>query len=125
MPHGHPSGWAPQEIGLFIDSKCRGGTPLPIPGKPAIEGDQVKLNCQSRTPLNKVELNYTTDEGPRSKRDWTTVPAAIEAVTTLTVGASSYSTTITAPKPPGDANTWFLTITDDRDAMVSTTVQIQ
>ncbi|MEK0447575.1 MAG: hypothetical protein RLZZ399_2896, partial [Verrucomicrobiota bacterium] len=23
MPHGHKAGWAPQEIGLFIDSKCR------------------------------------------------------------------------------------------------------
>jgi dienelactone hydrolase len=23
MPHGHQAGWAPEEIGLFIDSKCR------------------------------------------------------------------------------------------------------
>jgi hypothetical protein len=33
--------------------------------------------------------------------------------------------TITAPKPPANANTWYLTITDERDAMVSTTVQFQ
>jgi hypothetical protein len=113
MPHGHPPGWAPKEIGLFIDSKCTGGTPLPVPGKPAIEGDQVKLTCQSATALKKAELNYTTDSGLRSKREWTTVPATISG------------NTITAPKPPANANTWYLTITDDRDAMVSTTVQFQ
>src|SRR5262249_30738010 len=32
MRHGHPPGWAPQEIGLFIDSFCRNGQPLPVPG---------------------------------------------------------------------------------------------
>jgi dienelactone hydrolase len=113
MPHGHPPGWAPKEIGLFIDSKCIGGTPLPVPGKPVIEGDQVKVTCQTTTALKKAELNYTTDSGLRSKREWTSVPA------TITGNA------ITAPKPPANANTWYLTITDDRDAMVSTTVQFQ
>ncbi len=111
MPHGHPPGWAPKEIGLFIDSKCRGGKPLPVPGKPVIEGDQVKVICQSATALKKAELNYTTDTGLRSKRQWVTVPATISG------------TTITAPKPPAEANTWFVAITDERDAMVSTTVQ--
>jgi PhoPQ-activated pathogenicity-related protein len=113
MPHGHPPGWAPKEIGLFIDSKCTGGTPLPVPGKPVIEGDQVKVTCQSATTLKKAELNYTTDSGLRSKREWTSVAATING------------NAITAPKPPANANTWYLTITDDRDAMVSTTVQFQ
>ncbi len=53
MPHGHPPGWAPKEIGIFIDSKCHGGQPLPIPGKPVIDGDQVKLNCESAVPLKR------------------------------------------------------------------------
>ena len=30
---------------------------------------------------------------------------------------------ITAPKPPADANTWFIAVTDERGAMVSTPVQ--
>jgi hypothetical protein len=30
---------------------------------------------------------------------------------------------ITAPKPPAEANTWYISITDERDAMVSTAVQ--
>ena len=33
-------------------------------------------------------------------------------------------TTITAPKPPASANTWFITIIDERDAMVSTEVTL-
>ena len=48
MPHGHPPGWAPQEIGLFIDSHCLGGKPLPVPGKPAIDGDKVRSPAQAR-----------------------------------------------------------------------------
>lgn len=113
MPHGHPPGWAPQEIGLFIDSKCRGGTPLPVPGKPSVDGDRVHFTVESHTALKKAELNYTTDTGLRSKREWKTVPATIDGHH------------ISAPKPPAEANTWFFTITDERDAMVSTVVTLE
>ena len=112
MPHGHPPGWAPKEIGLFIDSKCIGGKPLPVPGKPVIQGDQVKVICEGQTTLKKAELNYTADTGLRSKRKWTTVVATITG------------NTITAPKPPAEANTWFVSITDERDAMVTTEVSV-
>lgn len=111
MPHGHPPGWAPQEIGLFIDSKCRNGIPLPNPAALVIKGDRVEVTCESETALKKAELNYTTDTGLRSKRGWKSVPATITG------------NVITAPKPPADANTWFITITDERDAMVSTPVK--
>jgi dienelactone hydrolase len=110
MPHGHPPGWAPQEIGLFIDSKCRGGAALPVPGKPEIHGDQVVVSCTSSLPLKEAKLNYTTDTGLRSKRKWTSVPATING------------NTITAPKPPAGANTWYVSFSDERGAMVSTEV---
>lgn len=113
MPHGHPPGWAPKEIGMFIDSKCRPGSiALPVPGKPVVEGDLVTVTCTSPTKLKKAELNYTTDGGLRSKREWKSIPA------TEIKGGS-----ITLPKPPAEANTWYVAITDERDAMVSTTVQ--
>ena len=35
-------------------------------------------------------------------------------------GTPHYS--ITAPRPPADANTWLLSVTDDRDAMVATDI---
>ena len=110
MPHGHPPGWAPQEIGLFIDSKCRGGAALPVPGKPEVRGDQVVVTCTSSLPLKEAKLNYTTDTGLRSKRKWTSVPATITG------------NTITAPKPPSGANTWYVSVSDERGAMVSTEV---
>jgi PhoPQ-activated pathogenicity-related protein len=112
MPHGHPPGWAPQEIGLFIDSKCRGGAALPVPGKPVVKGDQVIVSYTSAMPLKAAKLNYTTETGLRSNRKWTTVPATISG------------NTITAPQPPAEANSWFITIFDERDAMVSTEVTL-
>lgn len=110
MPHGHPPGWAPQEIGLFIDSKCRGGLALPVPGKPEVRGDQVVVTCTSSVPLKEAKLNYTTDTSSRSKRKWTSVPATITG------------STITVPKPPAGANTWYVSFSDERGAMVSTEV---
>ena len=110
MRHGHPPGWAPREIGLFMDSKCRAGAALPGVGKPEVRGDQVVVSCASSLPLKEAKLNYTTDTGLRSKRQWTSVPATING------------STITAPKPPADANTWFVSLVDERGALVSTEV---
>ena len=111
MRHGHPPGWAPKEIGLFIDSYCNGGAPLPVPGKPVIEGDKVRIPFTAATAVKSATLHYTADEGLRSKRTWQSIPA--------TVGERS----ITAPRPPAEANTWFVSMTDDRGAKVTTDVQ--
>ncbi|MFZ2642325.1 MAG: PhoPQ-activated protein PqaA family protein [Verrucomicrobiia bacterium] len=110
MPHGHAPGWAPKEIGLFVDSYCKGGQALPIPGKLVVEGDHVRLPVKAVTAIKEASLHYTTDTGLRSKRKWHSVPAKVgEGV-------------ITAPRPPADANTWFISLTDDRGAMISSTV---
>jgi dienelactone hydrolase len=113
MPHGHPPGWAPQEIGLFIDSFCRDGDPLPVPEKPELNGDVVTLTYTSKVPVKSAALHYTTDGGVRSAREWKTVPAEI------------HEGVISVPKPPADANTWLIGLTDERGAMVSTTIQFQ
>lgn len=110
MPHGHQPGWAPKEIGLFIDSKCRGGAALPVAGKPVIQAERIVVPFTSAVPLKSAQLHYTTDTGLRSKRKWHSLPA------TITTAA------VTAPKPPADANSWFLTLVDQREAMVSTEV---
>ncbi|HSH93156.1 MAG TPA: prolyl oligopeptidase family serine peptidase [Roseimicrobium sp.] len=113
MPHGHPPGWAPKEIGLFIDSFCRDGKPLPVPGKLEVQGDQVRLTYSSAVSLKSATLNYTKDTGLSSKREWKSVPAEIG------------KTTVAAPKPPVEANTWYLSLTDERGAMVTTPVRFQ
>lgn len=110
MPHGHSAGWTPNEIGWFIDSKCKGGEPLPVLGKPRVDGGRVLLHCASKTMLKEARLHYTVDSGVRSKREWVTVPGVIE-------GEEIY-----VQKPPPEANTWFLSVTDARGAMVSTEV---
>lgn len=111
MPHSHALGWAPREIGLFIDSYCRGGPPLPIPGKPVVEGDHIRVPYTSVTAVSQASLHYTTDTGLRSQRAWRSVPAQ--------AGAGA----VIAPRPPAAANTWFVSLTDERGAMVSTAVQ--
>ncbi len=111
MRHGHPPGWAPQEIGLFIDSKCRAGVPLPVPETPTLDGDRVRVPFRSAVPLKAATLHFTTDNGLRSKRAWQSRPATIA------------DSVITAPRPPVEANTWFISLTDERGAMVTTPVQ--
>jgi dienelactone hydrolase len=113
MRHGHPPGWAPQEIGLFIDSFCRGGKPLPVPATPRIEDGQLRVPYQSAAPLKEAQLHFTTDGGLRAKRTWKSQPAVIK------------DGVITTAPPPTDANTWFVSLTDERGAMVTTTVQFQ
>lgn len=112
MPHGHPPGWAPQEIGWFIDSFCRDGQPLAVPGRITTKGEQIQLTFESALPLKSAALHFTSDTGLRSKREWKTLPARIGQGVVI------------APKPPADANTWFISLTDERGAMVTSTVQI-
>jgi dienelactone hydrolase len=111
MRHGHQPGWTPKEIGLFIDSHCIGGKPLPVPGKPVVEGDTVRLPVKSVTVLKEASLHYTTDTGPRSKRKWQSLPAKVG------------DGVVIAPCLPAGANTWLISVTDERGAMVSSTVQ--
>jgi dienelactone hydrolase len=112
MPHGHGPGWKPGEIGLFIDSHCRGGKPLPRLGAPEIlEDGTIRTTVQAMEPIKSATLHFTTERGLRSKREWQSLPA--------TVAGES----ITAPALPAGTNTWFLTVTDGRGAMVSTEVR--
>lgn len=112
MRHSHPAGWAPKEIGLFIDSYCRDGKPLPVPGKLNIGKESVRLPYKSAVPLKSASLHYTSDMGLRSKRRWRSLPVMID------------EKTVTAPKPPTDANTWFISLTDKRNASVTSEVQL-
>ena len=68
MRHGHAPGWRPQEIGLFIDSKCRNGTPLPKLGSVAVVDGQVHVEYDAATTVKDGKIHYTTDTGPRVSR---------------------------------------------------------
>lgn len=107
MPHGHGVGWAPQEIGLFIDQYLIKGTPLPKIAAPELNDGAARAMFETATKLEAAELHYTVDTLPNPDRTWTSIPATI---TDNTLHASGL---------PADAKIWFFTATDERDAVVS------
>lgn len=113
MAHGHPPGWAPAEIGIYVDSILKGGVPLPEVGPMTIHADTLTLPYQSKTRIVKAELHYTAATGKRSEREWANAPADIEEGRIIARGL------------PADANTWIITLTDDRGAMVSSEVGLR
>ena len=107
MPHGHPQGWAPIEIGLFVDEYLRGGKPLPTILRSRMANDQILAEVRTKTSLVSAALHYTTETGPINKRQWQTVPGRVEG------------SHIVAKAPPKDATIWFVTVTEERGAIVS------
>lgn len=110
MPHGHPPGWTPIEIGLFIDQHLLGGKPLPMLETPEQKDGKVRVAFRSETKPLSAALHYTTGAEPINKRTWKTVPATLEN------GA------ITAAAPPAETTAWFVTLTDERQAVMSSAV---
>lgn len=111
LPHSHPAGWKPVEIGLFIDQQLRGGQAIPSLGEPRIEDGKVRATWQAATPIKTAALHATTDSGPINQRKWTTTAA--------TWGDRELS----VPAPAADVTAWFVTLADDRGAVGSSRVQ--
>ena len=114
MGHSHPAGWNPKEIGIYLDSVLRDGVPLPALGEMKMEpSGRVIAEYQSQTKLVKAELHYTDETGLRSQRKWRSIPVSIQSDYLAAVGL------------PADANTYLMTVVDERGAMVSTQVGFQ
>ncbi len=54
MPHGHPAGWAPPEIGAFVDSLLKGGQPLANLGPLKIDGSTASADFKVSVPLKSA-----------------------------------------------------------------------
>ncbi len=63
MPHGHPQGWAPAEIGRSVDQHLKGGKPLAKVTSAKREGSQVEVKFRSEVPVTGAALHFTTDAG--------------------------------------------------------------
>lgn len=111
MGHSHPAGWAPQEIGLFIDQHCRSGVGLPQFSE--LRVTESGITCQYAAPagLKSARLHYTTADGLRSQRDWQSLPVEFD------------NDRLSVPLPTDKTNTWFLSLTDQRGAMTTTPIQ--
>jgi cephalosporin-C deacetylase-like acetyl esterase len=110
MPHSHQHGWAPEEIGLFIDQYLKNGIPLPTILRPKLTEKEVHTKVKSATKLNSANLYYTTGTKPINKLNWEEIPARIDCEH------------IISPAPPDDATIWFLTVNDNRGTVVSSEV---
>ncbi|MEX2581049.1 MAG: PhoPQ-activated protein PqaA family protein [Verrucomicrobiales bacterium] len=113
MSHGHGPGWAPKEIGLFVDSILKEGALLAEVGEMTVHAQTVTVPFESPTEIVKAELHFTSETGPRAERDWRSLPADIGNGEAVARGL------------PAEANTWLMTLTDDRGAMVSSEVRFR
>jgi dienelactone hydrolase len=110
MLHSHQHGWAPTEIGQFIDQHLRGGTPLPEVNEVKKAGHKVVAKFKAGGGVTG-KLNFTSDQGDFEKREWQSQPATIRDDAAIAELPSE--TTVTA---------WFLTITDEHNATISSEV---
>ncbi len=111
MRHSHAAGWEPKEIGIYVDSVLNGGVPLPQVGPLTVTDDgTVSVDYTSKSKITDAKLFYTGDTGIRSKRKWHSIPATVQNNHVIAKGL------------PKNANTYLMTLTDERGAMVTSEV---
>lgn len=108
MPHSHHAGWAPQEIGWYVDSVLQGGAALPQLGPLRIDGATASASFQTEEPIVAGFINFTRDNGPWKERRWETRDAEI---------ANGH---VSAKLPSTRPLVCYLNVTDARGAMMST-----
>jgi len=107
MPHGHPQGWAPEEIGVFVDEYLKDGVGLPVVKELRVSKEGVFAEVETKTKLTDVQLHYTTGTEEINKRRWQSVAGCVEGHGVRVAG------------PPENATIWFVTVTDERGMVVS------
>lgn len=112
MPHGHGVGWEPKEIGLWVDQQLGlgDGKALATCTAPVLADGKVTAKITHSLPVKAAAFNYALPGEAVNKREWKSVPATIE------------NDVVTAPAAEAESDMWFFTVTDERDAMVSSPV---
>jgi dienelactone hydrolase len=114
MPHGHPQGWAPKEIGLFVDQHLRDGKKLFHfeEGRVNFQDNMVMTGIIQTNDIKTVSLHWTTDtKNAWPKRKWESRKAEC-----LIGNATDF---FRAPLPKDRPIIYFMTATDERGAVVS------
>jgi dienelactone hydrolase len=76
LPHGHI--WTFGEADAFIDSRLKGGEPLPELGELERDGDAVSARVKVKGVPKAAHLHYAVAVGPWAKREWKSVPAEVK-----------------------------------------------
>lgn len=108
MPHSHPHGWAPKEIGIFVDHYLKNGPALPGFTRVLRRGDTIDAAFAGPERVVKAQLHTTPHRGPWNKRTWKSQSLPIK------------EDHVAAKLPKDRPLVWFLTITDQRGLTVST-----
>jgi hypothetical protein len=112
MPHGHI--FDVPEVLIFIDSVLKGGVPLAKVTGTSIDGGKVRADIETETTLTSAELRFTTaPHSANSTRAWSVEPQTID-------GGK-----ISGNAPPAEATAWFISVKDQRGALVSSEVFIR
>ncbi|MDB4540069.1 acetylxylan esterase [bacterium] len=112
MRHSHGHGWAPIEIGRFVDHHLLEKPAMIELEKPELRADIVSVRFPVQQQPRQAVLQYTSDDGPLVDRQWKRVDA------TLADGRVSADV-------PADATVWCLAVTDQAGAMVTTEVMFR
>ncbi len=112
MPHGHPQGWNPMEIGRFVDSHLKEDRSFPQISEMKVEKNTVTSIIESQLKIKEGSLHFTKNKGPWQHRKWQTSPAVLDG------------NTVVAHLPDERPIVVYLSITDDQGALVSTPHQI-
>lgn len=116
MPHSHPAGWEPKEIGMFVDQELNGGGRWPQ----VHVSESGSLSGYAGYGIIRIAIHSTVDSAnPINKRSWQSKDVFISPNPVILEPWAG----ITAV-PPKEAAAWFVIITDDRGATVSSEVVI-
>ena len=115
MPHGHEAGWAPPEIGAYIDSILLNKTPLPLLKLPTEKNGTIVSELTSPELLSSASFEYTTADGPINKLEWQSMPATVSANKSPALSASL----------PANVRLYFFTATTQAGLQVSSPVVIK
>jgi hypothetical protein len=111
MRHGHIFNFP--EFVLFIDQYIKGSTPMPVVSRPHVKDGQLMATVKTSTKLLSARMHYTTEPHLDSKgRKWITQSLTID------------NNQLYGKAPPADATAWYVDVTDQRKAVVSSEVMI-
>ncbi len=109
MLHGHGGpGENPEEIHAMANAMLKGEPGLAKITNQGREGSKSWITFESPSPIQKGELNYTTDTGKWPARTWKTLPADLDTKSGKASAALPDKTTV-----------YYFNITDTRNLVVS------
>lgn len=117
MPHGHGPGWAPAEIGAFVDSVLLGKAKLPKVSMPERKGDTVTANVHGGDWTQAIAHCAAASDTAINKMEW------IDANVITAPGGPNSG--IIYAKVPADARAVFFNVTTESGLMVSSPVLLQ